>query len=264
MMVGRNVNDMYQIEHVEPGETILKVEDISRGTAFQNISFEVKRGEIFGMFGLVGSGRTEIARAVFGADAKDSGKVTFLGKPADFTRPVQGIQAGIALLPEDRRAQGLALGMSVADNTNMVAVRQITRLGIMNKGKGEQIALHYAEKLRTKTPTVYQRVKNLSGGNQQKVVISKWLAQDSDLFIFDEPTVGVDVGAKLEIYKVFESLIKEGKTIIIISSYLPEVMGLANRMMVMYEGRQMGIITREEFTDENIMRYASGMKGKES
>lgn len=264
MMVGRNVNDMYQIEHVEPGETILKVEDISRGTAFQHISFEVKRGEIFGMFGLVGSGRTEIARAIFGADAKNSGKVTFMGKPADFTRPVQGIQAGIALLPEDRRAQGLALGMSVADNTNMVAVRQITRLGVMNKGKGEQIARHYAEKLRTKTPTVYQRVKNLSGGNQQKVVISKWLAQDSDLFIFDEPTVGVDVGAKLEIYKVFESLIKEGKTIIIISSYLPEVMGLANRMMVMYEGRQMGIITREEFTDENIMRYASGMKGKES
>lgn len=261
MMVGRNVEDMYQIQHAEPGETVLKVEHISRGTAFRDINFEVKRGEIFGMFGLVGSGRTEIVRAIFGADVKDSGKVTFMGKAADFTRPQQGIQAGIALLPEDRRAQGLALGMSVADNTNMVAVHKISRYGVIDNRKGVRIAKKYAEKLRTKTPTVFQRVKNLSGGNQQKVVISKWLAQDSRLFIFDEPTVGVDVGAKLEIYKVFEELIKEGKTIIIISSYLPEVMGLADQMLILYEGRQMGILSKEEFTDDNIMRYASGKNG---
>lgn len=264
MMVGRNVEDMYQIQHAEPGEVVLKVEHISRGTAFQDISFEVRRGEIFGMFGLVGSGRTEIVRAIFGADGKDGGKVTFMGKAADFTRPQQGIQAGIALLPEDRRAQGLALGMSVADNTNMVAVHKISRYGVIDNRKGVQIAKNYAKKLRTKTPTVFQRVKNLSGGNQQKVVISKWLAQDSGLFIFDEPTVGVDVGAKLEIYKVFEELVKEGKTIIIISSYLPEVMGLADRMLILYEGHQMGILSKEEFTDDNIMRYASGKNGGKS
>ncbi len=264
MMVGRNVEDMYHIQHGQPGEVVLKAEHISRGKAFQDVSFEVRRGEIFGMFGLVGSGRTEIVRAIFGADVKDSGKVTFMGKAADHTRPEQGIRAGIALLPEDRRAQGLALGMSVADNTNMVAIDKISRWGVIDRKKGVQVAESYAKKLRTKTPTVFQKVKNLSGGNQQKVVISKWLAQDSELFIFDEPTVGVDVGAKLEIYKVFEELIKEGKTIIIISSYLPEVMGLADRMLVMYEGHPMGIIERDGFTDDNIMRYASGKSGKES
>nr|WP_308741958.1 sugar ABC transporter ATP-binding protein [uncultured Anaerocolumna sp.] len=264
MMVGRNVEDMYRIEHGTPGKTILKVENISRGNAFRNISFEVKKGEIFGMFGLVGSGRTEIVRSIFGADIKNEGSVTFLGKKADFIKPSQGIKSGIALLPENRRAQGLALGLSVADNINIVAIDKICKFGIINNRKGIQIAEKYCKSLSTKTPTVFQRVKNLSGGNQQKVVISKWLVQDSELLIFDEPTVGVDVGAKIEIYKVFESLIKEGKTIIIISSYLPEVMGLADRMLVMYEGRQMGILSKEEFQDEKIIRLASGLKGKES
>ncbi len=264
MMVGRNVEDMYRIEHGTPHETILKVENISRGSAFQNISFEVKKGEIFGFFGLVGSGRTEIVRSIFGADIKDEGSVTFLGKKADFKKPSQGIKAGIALLPENRRAQGLALGLSVADNTNIVALDKICKWGMVNNKKGIQTAEWYCKKLRTKTPSVLQIVKNLSGGNQQKVVISKWLAQNSELLIFDEPTVGVDVGAKMEIYKVFESLIREGKTIIIISSYLPEVMGLADRMLIMYEGRQMGIISKDDFQDERIVRLASGIKGRES
>ncbi len=260
MMVGRNVEDMYGISHGMAGEVILDVDNISRGKAFNNISFQVKKGEIFGMFGLVGSGRTEIVRAIFGADKKDSGNVTFMGKEANFVIPKEGIDAGIALLPEDRRAQGLALGMSVADNTNMVAINKITKSGVINKSLGKDIAKKYVEKLRTKTPSVDQLVKNLSGGNQQKVVISKWLAQNSELFIFDEPTVGVDVGAKLEIYKVFESLIKEGKSIIIISSYLPEVMGLADRMMVMYEGKQMEILERDDFADEKIIKLASGIR----
>ncbi len=260
MMVGRDVQDMYAISHEKPGEVILDIENISRGKSFNDISFQVKKGEIFGMFGLVGSGRTEIVRAIFGADKKDSGNVKFMGKEANFTMPKEGINAGIALLPEDRRAQGLALGMSVADNTNMVAINKITKSGVINKEKGKKIAQGYVEKLRTKTPSVDQLVKNLSGGNQQKVVISKWLAQNSELFIFDEPTVGVDVGAKLEIYKVFESLIKEGKSIIIISSYLPEVMGLADRMMVMYEGKQMEIVDRKDFQDEKIVKLASGIR----
>ncbi len=263
MMVGRNVENMYQIQHQAPGETILKVDNISRGKAFSNISFEVKKGEIFGMFGLVGSGRTEIVRSIFGADVKDGGTVTLYGKQADYVKPTQGIKAGIALLPENRRAQGLALGLSVSDNINMVAQNKISRFGVVNNQESVKIAKSFCDKLRIKTPSVYQRVKNLSGGNQQKVVISKWLEQDSDLFIFDEPTVGVDVGAKLEIYKIFEALINEGKTIIMISSYLPEVMGLADRILIMYEGQQTGILSRDEFQEERILRLASGIKGKE-
>lgn len=260
MMVGRNVEDMYRIEHGTPKDTILKVENISRANAFQDINFEVKKGEIFGMFGLVGSGRTEIVRSIFGADVKDKGSVTFQGKKADYVKPSEGIRAGIALLPENRREQGLALGLSIVDNTNIVAIDKISKYGVIDNRAGIKIAEKFCSKLRTKTPSVVQLVKNLSGGNQQKVVISKWLAQNSDLFIFDEPTVGVDVGAKMEIYKVFESLIKEGKTIIIISSYLPEVMGLSDRMLVMYEGKQMGILKKEEFQDERILRLASGIK----
>ena len=263
MMVGRNVENMYQIQHQAPGETILKVDNISRGKAFSNISFEVRKGEIFGMFGLVGSGRTEIVRSIFGADVKDGGTVTLYGKQADYVKPTQGIKAGIALLPENRRAQGLALGLSVSDNINMVAQNKISRFGVVNNQESVKIAKSFCDKLRIKTPSVYQRVKNLSGGNQQKVVISKWLEQDSDLFIFDEPTVGVDVGAKLEIYKIFEALINEGKTIIMISSYLPEVMGLADRILIMYEGQQTGILSRDEFQEERILRLASGIKGKE-
>ena len=263
MMVGRNVENMYQIQHQAPGETILKVDNISRGRAFSNISFEVRKGEIFGMFGLVGSGRTEIVRSLFGADVKEGGTVTLYGKQADFVRPAQGIKAGVALLPENRRAQGLALGLSVSDNINMVAQNKIIRYGVVNNHESVKIAKRFCNALRIKTPSFYQRVKNLSGGNQQKVVISKWLEQDSELFIFDEPTVGVDVGAKLEIYKIFETLLKEGKTIIMISSYLPEVMGLADRMLIMYEGRQTGILSRDEFQEERILRLASGIKGKE-
>lgn len=145
----------------------------------------------------------------------------------------------------------------------MVAQNKISRFGVVNNQESVKIAKSFCDKLRIKTPSVYQRVKNLSGGNQQKVVISKWLEQDSDLFIFDEPTVGVDVGAKLEIYKIFEALINEGKTIIMISSYLPEVMGLADRILIMYEGQQTGILSRDEFQEERILRLASGIKGKE-
>lgn len=260
MMVGRDVVDMYGIEHAKPGEIILKVENISRKKAFQNISFGVKKGEIFGMFGLVGSGRTEIVRSIFGADVKEEGNVYLHDVKSDFTSPSQGIHAGLALLPENRKEQGLALGLSIAVNTNMVAIDKISKLGIVDNKKGIEVAENFKEKLNTKTPSVHQLVKNLSGGNQQKVVISKWLAKGSDLFIFDEPTVGVDVGAKMEIYKIFEALVKEGRTIIIISSYLPEVMGLSDRMLVMYEGKQMGILKRDEFQEEKILRLASGIQ----
>ncbi|ONI46688.1 D-xylose ABC transporter ATP-binding protein, partial [Candidatus Epulonipiscium fishelsonii] len=260
LMVGRDVEDMYSIKHVEPQETVLKVENISRKDNFHNINFEIKRGEIFGMFGLVGSGRTEIVRSIFGADEKDSGTVYFNGKEANFKTPSQGIKSGIALLPENRKEQGLCLKLSITENTNMAAIDKISNRGFINGKKGAEIADKYCKTLRTKTPSINQLCKNLSGGNQQKVVIAKWLAQDSDLFIFDEPTVGVDVGAKVEIYRVFEELLKQGKTIIVISSYLPEVTGLSDRLLVMHEGNQMGILSKEEFQEERILRLASGLK----
>lgn len=259
MMVGRNVENMYDIEKPIPGDVILEVENLGREGVFNNISFNVKKGEIFGMYGLVGSGRTEIVRSIFGADIKDSGEVTINGDKANFKSPKDGINAGIALLPENRKDEGLALILSVATNTNMVSIDSISLNGIINNKKGYKIAEEYVDALRTKTPSVHQLVKNLSGGNQQKVVISKWLAKGSDIFIFDEPTVGVDVGAKREIYKIFEDLVKQGKSIIVISSYLPEVMGLADRILVMHEGKQMGILNKAEFSDEYILKLASGI-----
>ena len=263
MMVGRSVEDMYGIEHVSPGEEILSVENLSRKGEFEHINFSIKKGEIFGMFGLVGSGRTEIVRSIFGASKADSGTIHYKGAVTKNKHPQQAIKSGIALVPEDRKGQGLALGLPITDNTNMASMDQISTLGVLNNRKGTQIASSYVEKLNTKTPSVHQFVKNLSGGNQQKVVISKWLAADSDFFIFDEPTVGVDVGAKVEIYKIFEQLVKEGKTILIISSYLPEIMGIAERILVMYEGKQMGILSKDQFDEERILRLASGIKEQE-
>ncbi len=260
MMVGRNVEDMYEIDKITPGDIVLEVENLGRNEVFSNINFDTRKGEIFGMYGLVGSGRTEIVRSIFGADIKDSGTVKINGKEVHFKSPSDGINAGIALLPENRKDEGLALALSVATNTNMVAIDKISSNGIINNKKGDKIAEEYVKALSTKTPSIHQRVKNLSGGNQQKVVISKWLAEGSDIFIFDEPTVGVDVGAKREIYKIFENLLKEGKSIIVISSYLPEVMGLSDRMLVMHEGKQMAILDKSEFSEEYILKMASGIK----
>lgn len=259
MMVGRNTENMYEVKQVEHGEPILKVKNLSRGKAFQNISFEVKKGEIFGMFGLVGSGRTEIVRCVFGADKKDSGDIYIDGEKTDINSPEEAIKKGIALIPENRKDEGLALELSIAVNTNMVAINKVSSYGVISAKKSHQQTKKLIDRLRTKTPSIHQLVKNLSGGNQQKVVISKWLAQESDIFIFDEPTVGIDVGAKQEIYKIFEQLLSQGKSIIVISSYLPEVMGLSNRILVMYEGKQMGILNKSEFDDEKILRLASGI-----
>lgn len=259
MMVGRNVENMYDIEKPIPGDIILEVENLGRQGVFHNINFNIRKGEIFGMYGLVGSGRTEIVRSIFGADMKDSGSVIVKGKEANYKSPKDGIEAGIALLPENRKDEGLALILSVSTNTNMVSIDKISSNGIINNKKGYKIAEEYVNALRTKTPSIHQLVKNLSGGNQQKVVISKWLAKGSDIFIFDEPTVGVDVGAKREIYKIFEDLLNQGKSIIVISSYLPEVMGLADRILVMHEGKQMGILNKSQFSDEYILKLASGI-----
>lgn len=260
MMVGRSVENMYEIEKISPGDVVLDVKNLSSGKTFQNINFNVKKGEIFGMYGLVGSGRTEIVRSIFGADSKDSGTIMVKDREVNFKSPKDAIDSGIALLPENRKDEGLALILSVSTNTNMASIENISSKGIIDNRKGYKVAEDFIGVLKTRTLSIHQKVQNLSGGNQQKVVISKWLAKGSDIFIFDEPTVGVDVGAKREIYKIFEELTKQEKAIIVISSYLPEVMGLADRMLIMHEGKQMGILDKAEFSEEYILKLASGFK----
>lgn len=246
MMVGRELSNMYDITHAQIGETALEVKNLSKSGVFENISFKVHKGEILGMFGLVGSGRTEVVRTIFGAERYDSGSVVVNGKEVTITKPTDAIRSGIGLLPENRREQGLCLHMSVKHNVNLASYDDISKADRINLSAERNNAEEYKEAIRIKTPSVEQLVRNLSGGNQQKVVIGKWLCKKSDILIFDEPTVGVDVNAKREIYKLLEELTHQGNAVICISSYLPEVLGLANRVCVFSEGKLVGEISEEE------------------
>lgn len=265
LMVGRDLTNMYDIEHFPKGECALKVENLTSKGVFENISFEAHKGQILGMFGLVGAGRTEICKAIFGADKFDSGKIFIDGKEEHIKNPRSAMKKGVALLPEDRKKEGLCLGLSVDFNTNMASYDLISKFCWINLKKEHERTNHYVKELETKTPSIKQLCKNLSGGNQQKVVIGKWLCRNADIMIFDEPTVGVDVGAKAEIYKLIEQLTRQGKCIILISSYLPEIMGLADEMMVISEGKLMGTLDRSEFMkdgkldEERALRLASGI-----
>jgi ribose transport system ATP-binding protein len=259
MMVGRSMTDMYSINHLEPQETVMEVKNITKNKVFSDISFDLHRGEILGMFGLVGSGRSDIVRSIFGAERFDSGEVFVNRKKQFIKKPSDAIKLGIGLLPEDRKNQGLAQPLSVRINTNLASYKDISTWSVISSKKELSRALKYCKELNIKTPSVEQKVRNLSGGNQQKVVISKWLCRNSNIFIFDEPTVGIDVGAKGEIYKLFEKLLAEGAAIIIISSYLPEVLGLADRIIVISEGKLTGIVDKHEANEERILRLASGI-----
>jgi ribose transport system ATP-binding protein len=259
-MVGRSVQDMYRISHDEPGEEILKVERLTRKHVFEDISFSLRRGEIFGIFGLVGSGRTEIVRALYGADRYDSGTITLEGQPVVLKNPSQAIKHGLGLLPENRKQEGLSLQTSVEHNINLASYQDISTFGCIDLKKERMRSLQQIEDMRIKTPSEKQTVVNLSGGNQQKVVIGKWLCRNSTIFIFDEPTVGIDVGAKSEIYILLENLLKAGNSIIMISSYLPEIMGIADRIMVIHEGRQTGTLVRGTYSEELLLRLASGIQ----
>jgi ribose transport system ATP-binding protein len=258
-MVGRSLSDMYNIKHYPKGDELLRVENLNRGKALKNISFSVKQGEIFGLFGLVGSGRTEVVRAIYGADSIESGTIYFKGKKEVINHPSKAISLGIGLLPEDRKHQGLALSQSINHNINLASYKAISKFNFVLGKKERQRSIESVERLKVKTPSIHQLVGNLSGGNQQKVIIAKWLCCESKLFIFDEPTVGIDVGAKQEIYKLIEQLTKEGHAVILISSYLPEVMGLADRIGVLHEGSMPHIVEREAFSEKTLLRYASGM-----
>jgi len=258
-MVGRSVGEMYSIRHPKPGEKILEVRGFTREPRFRNVDFNLYRGEILGFFGLIGAGRTEILRCLFGADRRESGELSIRGRRASVRSPRQGIRAGIGLLPENRKAAGLAMSLPVNINVNLASYDLISRAGFVNLRRETSRARRFVSDLAIRTPSIKQKVRNLSGGNQQKVVIAKWLSRESDIFIFDEPTVGVDVGAKVEIYKLIEALLAKGNAVILVSSYLPEIMGLADRIIVVYEGKMTGTLQRGEFEEEKLLRLASGI-----
>lgn len=256
LMAGREVSDTYPQKANEPGEVILKVRDLC-GLGVENVNFEVRRGEIFGFAGLVGAGRTETARMIFGADPPDSGSIEFMGKPVSIKSPEQAVELGIGLVPEDRKTQGVIQDLSIRKNITLSILRLVSRFGIMDFKKENRILEEHKNALRIKTPSFDQLVRNLSGGNQQKVVVSKWLARECPLLIMDEPTRGIDVGAKQEIYTIMNKLASEGVAIIMISSEMPELVGMADRILVMSEGRQTGILERSQFSQERILEMAS-------
>jgi ribose transport system ATP-binding protein len=258
-MVGRSIGEMYSINHPERGEKVLEVRGLMREPRFRNVDFDLYQGEILGFFGLVGSGRTDILRCIFGADRADSGEIRIRGRRTPINSPQRGIRAGIGLLPENRQTSGLGMSLGVDINVNLASYDLISRGGFVNLREEASRAKRFVSDLSIRTPSIKQKVRNLSGGNQQKVVVAKWVSRNSDIFIFDEPTVGVDVGAKIEIYKLIQTLLAKGKAVILVSSYLPEVMGLADRIMVVYEGNVTGTVWRSEFEEEKILRLASGI-----
>ena len=259
MMVGRVIYEDPKVESNVPKDApvVLKVDHLNAGKMVKDVSFELHKGEILGFSGLMGAGRTETARALFGADPKDSGDIYINGKKVDIKTPMDAVKNGIGYLSEDRKRYGIVVGKSVAENSTMATLDEFINGPFINKKKENKIAQKYVEDLKTKTPSVDQLVVNLSGGNQQKVVIAKWLVRNCDILIFDEPTRGIDVGAKSEIYHLMNELVAEGKSIIMISSEMTEILRMSDRIIVMCEGRKTGEIDIAEATQENIMHAAT-------
>lgn len=257
LMVNRKLGEFFPKTQYSKGKKVLEVRNLNT-TLLKNINFDAYEGEILGFAGLVGAGRTEIARAVFGADKIISGQIILNGVEIKVTSPRCAVKYGIGLIPEDRKQHGTLLHMSVKDNTTFANLPRMFEHGIINKNEEKQIAEDYCAKLKTKTPSVNQLVRNLSGGNQQKVVLSKWLLTNCKVLIFDEPTRGIDVGAKQEIYALINQLVEQGMVVIMISSEMQELLGLSDRIIVMYEGEISGELSRKEATQEAILNLASG------
>ena len=258
LMVGRTIYEPpKEASNVKGNDVVLEVKNLNAGKEVKDVSFSLRRGEILGFAGLMGAGRTETARAVFGADKIDSGEIFINGKKAHIRSPKDAVKHGIGYLSEDRKQFGLALGMNIEANTVLANYENFNTGGIVNDKKAAEAAKKYVDMLKTKTPSTKQLVGNLSGGNQQKVVIAKWLCRDCDILIFDEPTRGIDVGAKSEIYKLLTDLAEQGKSIIMISSELPEILRMSDRVVVMCEGRITGTLDISEADQEKIMKYAT-------
>ncbi|MFF7214869.1 sugar ABC transporter ATP-binding protein [Streptomyces sp. NPDC008238] len=257
-MVGRDLDELYPKQDAEIGEVALSVRRLTREGVFTDVSFEVRRGEIVGLAGLVGAGRSEVARAIFGVDRRDAGEVVVGGKPLRGGAPSLAMAAGIALVPEDRRAQGLVMEMSIERNIGLTGFSATTKGGLMNRGAERSRALDWAVRLQVKYARLADVVGTLSGGNQQKVVLAKWLATAPEVLIVDEPTRGIDVGTKAEVHRLLSRLASEGVAVLMISSDLPEILGMADRVLVMHEGRLTAEIPRSEATEESVMAAATG------
>ena len=264
LMVGRELTESHPPRgNCIQDEVLLELKNVT-GNGDRDISLKVHRGEILGLGGLVGAGRTELAEMIFGAAPKQSGQIIFKGKEVNPKSPREAIDLGIALVPEDRKRHGAMLGISIKNNINMPIYQKNSTLSVIDAKKEKTIAEKYRENMAIKTPTLNQLVKNLSGGNQQKVILGRWLAADSELIIFDEPTRGIDVGAKYEIYKLMNDLVeKEGKAILMISSEMEELMGMSDRIVVLAEGDMTGELQKEEFSQETILTYASAARKEE-
>ncbi len=259
-MVGRELKEKFPKIHVPLGEEVLRVEGLTAGKRVRGVSLSVRAGEILGIAGLVGAGRTETARAIFGMDPVDSGQVYIDGKPVSIRRPLDAIRAGLGFATEDRKSEGLVLTMNVGENITLASLGQFGGRWHMNLRAEKDSVLEYIEKLTIKTPTPLQKAINLSGGNQQKVVLAKWLMSRSRVFLFDEPTRGIDVGAKIEVYNIINELIREGAAVVMISSEMPEILGMCDRISVMHQGAVTATLDRSqvEVTQEMLLYYATG------
>lgn len=263
MMVGRELTDIYPKDPVEIGDVLLEVKNLSRGKKVRDASFSLRKGEVLGIAGLVGAGRSELVETIFGLYPKTGGQIFLHGKEVHIKSAADAIKNKMALITEDRKQTGLNLIVSVKENIASVSIGKLSNHGIVNDKKINEVSEKYIKELKIKTPDGNAIVGNLSGGNQQKVVLAKWLLDEPDIIIFDEPTRGIDIGAKRDIYLLINNLAKEGKAVIVISSEMAEVMGICDRILVMAEGRINGEVQREEFSQEVIMGYASNITGGE-
>jgi rhamnose transport system ATP-binding protein len=257
MMVGRTVKEMFPKKDVEAGEVILRVKNLTRKGAFREVSFELRKGEILGMAGLVGAGRTEVSQALFGVEPADAGTIEIDGKTVRITNPKQAMECGLAYVPEDRQHHGLVLPMDITDNVTLPILSRFTHRGWLAEGGARQAAYEAATQMEVRATTVWQKVRELSGGNQQKVVLAKWLSMKPRILILDEPTRGIDIGTKAAVHGLMGELAAQGIAILMISSELPEVLGMSDRILVMHEGRVTGLFDRSEATQEKIMMAAT-------
>jgi rhamnose transport system ATP-binding protein len=256
-MVGRNLESLFPKTITEPGAVVLEVEHLNSAGVFTDISFRVRRGEIVALAGLVGAGRSEVARAIFGIDPYDSGVVKVNGKVLRHHSPRAAMAAGIALVPEDRRQQGLVMDLSIDQNVALASLSRLSKGGLIARSSERNLALEWAQRLQLKFGKMRNPVATLSGGNQQKVVLGKWLARNPSLLIIDEPTRGIDVGTKAEVHRILDGLVAEGMAILMISSELPEVLGMADRVLVIREGHLSANMSRSEADEDSVMRAAT-------
>jgi ribose transport system ATP-binding protein len=257
LMVGREIKQVYPKREAKPGDEVLRVEGLSRPPVLHDVGFSLRRGEILGLGGLMGAGRTELARAIFGADRPTGGRIFVEGRQVRINSPQDAIAAGIALLTEDRKRDGLALGLPLRANVTLPNLGRVLLHGLLSLRRERQIAQDLVRRVDIRAASVEQVVRNLSGGNQQKVVVAKWLLTQARVFIFDEPTQGIDVGAKTELYRLIEELADQGAGVILISSYLPELLALSDRVLVLCRGRITGELSRAEATQERVLELAA-------